>query len=155
MSVRQASSDGGIWWHLQTRDIDPSSIQLLHHLCCFQICGVHFMSVICICIIRETYNSNSQVSGFAKTYFNRWSQERTDKRQNACRAWGWLILGRYRRLVGRRSRRQSPSAERGTGHRPLVQHHQSLGKELFAKHLVKITISGSRCLSCRGSCEAS
>ena len=53
---------------------------------------------------------------FAKTYFHRWSQKISDKRQNACRAWGWLILGRYRRLVGRGSRRQSPSAER-EGHR--------------------------------------
>ena len=112
------------------------------------------MSVVYICIIGET-KAKQSCSGFANTYFHRWSKEISDQRQNACRAWGWLILGRYRRLVGRRSRRQSPSIERGTGHRPLVQHHQSLGKELFAKHLVKITISGSRCLSCRGSCEAS
>ena len=27
--------------------------------------------------------------------------------------------------------RVRPQRERGTGHRPLVQHHQSLGKELF------------------------
>ena len=100
------------------------------------------MSVVYICIIRET-KAKQSCSGFANTYFHRWSKEISDQRQNACRAWGWLILGRYRRLVGRRSRRQSPSAERGTGHRPLVQHHQSLGKELFAKHLVKITNLGA------------
>ena len=155
MSVRQASSDGGIWWHLQTRDIDPSSIQLLHHLCCLTF-GARDMYVVCICIIRETYNSNSHVQ-VCKYLFSQMVPRNIRQKTKRVQGVGLVDIG----SISPAGRSWKPATEsvRREGHRapPFSATPPEFGERAFSEtlHLVKITISGSRCLSCRGSCEAS